>query len=94
MTKTITNENNEKRLEFSQKHESQHEVRSSEIQDNVKSLILDGCKYLTNGIFPGLDLQREIFAVDSQKLGDTLLLYDPSGSDLVGVAICRYGNGT
>ncbi len=60
MTKIITIENNEKKLEFSQKHESQHEVRFSEIQDDVKSLILDDCSYLTNGIFPGLDLQKEI----------------------------------
>ncbi|MDN5867222.1 MAG: hypothetical protein L0H55_07465 [Candidatus Nitrosocosmicus sp.] len=94
MTKIITNENNEKRLELSQKHESQHEVRFSEIQDDVKSLILDDCEYLTNGIFPRLDLQKEIFAVDSQRLGDTILLYDPSGSKLVELAICHYGKGT
>ena len=83
MTKIITDENNKKRLELSQKHESQHKVRFSEIQNDVKSLILDDCKYLTNGIFPGLDLQKEICAVDSQKLGDTILLYDPSGSKLI-----------
>ena len=61
---------------------NQHEVRFSEKQDDVKLLILDDCKYLTNGIFPGLDLQKEICAVDSQKLGDTILLYDSSGSKL------------
>ncbi|WP_458719279.1 GNAT family N-acetyltransferase [Candidatus Nitrosocosmicus sp. R] len=94
MTKSITDENNEKRLELSQNHESQHAVRYSEIQNDVKSLILDDCKYLTNGIFPGLDLQKEILAVDSQKLGDTILLYDPSGSKLIGIAICHYGKGT
>ncbi len=73
---------------------NQHEVRFSEKQDDVKLLILDDCKYLTNGIFPGLDLQKEICAVDSQKLGDTILLYDSSGSKLVGLAICHYGKGT
>ena len=94
MNKLITDENNEKRLELSQIHKSQHVVRYSEIQNDVKSLILDDCKYLTNGIFPGLDLQKEILAVDSQKLGDTILLYDPSGNKLTGIAICHYGKGT
>ncbi len=95
MTKIITDKkNNEKRLELSQKHESQHEVRFSEIQKDVKSLILQDCKYLTNGIFPGLDLQKEMLAVDGQKLGDTILLYDPTGSKLIGIAICHYGKGT
>ncbi len=95
MTKIITDKkNNEKRLELSQKHESQHEIRFSEIQKDVKSLILQDCKYLTNGIFPGLDLQKEILAVDGQKLGDTILLYDPTGSKLIGIAICHYGKGT
>ena len=94
MTKKTSDENNEKRLELSQRYDSQHEVRFSEIQNDVKSLILDDCKYLTNGIFPGLDLQKEILAVDSQKLGDTILLYDSPGNKLIGLAICHYGKGT
>jgi hypothetical protein len=94
MTKTITEKNDEKRLELSQKHEKPHDVRFTEIRNDVKSLVLDDCKYLTNGIFPGLDLQKEILAVDSQKLGDTILLYDPSGNKLTGIAICHYGKGT
>ena len=94
MTKTITEKNDEKRLELSQKHEKPHDVRFTQIRNDVKSLVLDDCKYLTNGIFPGLDLQKEILAVDSQKLGDTILLYDPSGNKLTGIAICHYGKGT
>ena len=39
-------------------------------------------------------MQKEIFAVDSQKLGDTILLYDSSGCKLIGIAICHYGKGT
>ena len=94
MTKTITEKNDEKRLELSQKHEKPHDVRFTQIRNDVKSLVLDDCKYLTNGIFPGLDLQKEILAVDSQKLGDTILLYDPSRNKLTGIAICHYGKGT
>ena len=36
--------------------------------------------YLTNGIFLGLDLQKEILAVDSQKLGDTILFMTHRGT--------------
>jgi len=39
-------------------------------------------------------LQKERSALDSQKLGDTILLYKPSGSKLIGHAICHYGKGT
>src|SRR4029453_2131888 len=47
---------------------------------------------LTNTIYDGLDLAGEIRAIDTQGLGDTLLLWDDAR--LVGFAACHYGAGT
>lgn len=50
------------------------------------------CRSLTNAVYDGLNLEREIVATQSQQLGDTVLLQD--GSDLVGLAVCHCGEGT
>jgi GNAT superfamily N-acetyltransferase len=50
------------------------------------------CMALTNAIYNGLDIQREIRAVETQRLGDTVLLWE--SSQLVGVAVCHWGAGT
>src|SRR6202050_844273 len=50
------------------------------------------CAGLTNAIFEVLDLEREIRSVDSQGLGDTLLVWDES--DLAAFAICHAGPGS
>jgi GNAT superfamily N-acetyltransferase len=47
---------------------------------------------LTNSIYEGLDVSREINAVAEQNLGDTILLSE--GSKLVGIAVCHTGPGT
>jgi GNAT superfamily N-acetyltransferase len=57
-----------------------------------KQLCLQACRELTNSIYEGLDLDREIRAVDDQKLGDTLLAWD--GTRLAGMAVCHVGAGT
>jgi GNAT superfamily N-acetyltransferase len=47
---------------------------------------------LTDAVFPGLDLEREIVACDAQRLGDTVLVHDDTG--LAGAAICHCGAGS
>ena len=53
---------------------------------------LDACRELTATAYEGLDLAREIRAVESQGLGEVLLLDDSSG--LAGMAVCHLGAGT
>lgn len=53
---------------------------------------LAACRQLTDAIFPGLDLTREICAVQEQGLGETVLL---DGEErLEGFAVCHYGPGS
>src|SRR5256885_6555736 len=49
---------------------------------------LQPCFELTEQIFPGLDLQREILAIGNQALGETVLLPD------AGFAACHIGKGS
>ena len=39
---------------------------------------------LTDAIYAGLDVQREIFALEDQRIGDTVLVWDDAGSGGVG----------
>lgn len=57
-----------------------------------KTSILNELRELTSRIYPGLDLTDEIVAVDSFKLGDTVLVGDESRE--VGFAICHAGANT
>jgi predicted N-acetyltransferase YhbS len=66
----------------------------SKLSQTEKAKSLMECKDLTNGIYKGLDLKREIDSVDRQKLGDTLLLRDASTGELVGFAVCHIGAGS
>jgi hypothetical protein len=61
----------------------------SEFRPGQKEQALAGCRDLTSSIHEGLDLTREIRAVDSQHLGDTLLLLD--GSTVSAFAVCHAG---
>jgi GNAT superfamily N-acetyltransferase len=54
--------------------------------------VLRSCRGLTDTIYEGLDLRREICAVRDQKLGETVLLWE--GSSLDGFALCQFGPGT
>ena len=47
---------------------------------------------LTHASFPGLDLAREIEAIEAQQLGETILLDGSRG--LAGMALCHIGAGT
>lgn len=53
---------------------------------------LAACREVTDAIFEGLDLQREICSVRDQNLGDTILLWD--GPRLAAFAVCHSGPGT
>ena len=67
-------------------------TRFSALSPLEKDACLQACRELTSFIYDGLDLSREILAVDKQHLGDTLLIWN--GAQLVGLAICHVGPGT
>ncbi|HEY4111254.1 GNAT family N-acetyltransferase [Puia sp.] len=54
--------------------------------------LLKQCYTLTDSVFEGLDLTREIQSVSSQNLGETVLLW--AEGNLAGIAICHCGPGT
>ncbi len=64
----------------------------SDVPDNEVRRILAKCRSLTNSVYKGLDLEKEIMSVRQQKLGDTILLWE--GETVVGVAACHCGAGT
>ena len=64
----------------------------SELPERGRQESLAACRELTNAIYEGLDLEREIQAVDAQKLGDTVLLWDDT--QLIALAVCHCGPGT
>jgi GNAT superfamily N-acetyltransferase len=64
----------------------------SETSTQEQRALISQCARLTDRIYPGLDLHREIEAVDRQRLGETLILRD--GSEITGFAICQIGAGT
>jgi len=64
----------------------------SSLDSSSRSQALQACRELADGLFEGLDLSREIQAIDRLQLGDTLLLW--SGDVLDGFACCHCGPGT
>lgn len=71
--------------------ESTHSLFSTHRPNDTNSLLVE-CRNLTNHIFDGLDVTREIRSVADQGLGDTVLLWHDS--KLVGLAVCHCGAGT
>jgi GNAT superfamily N-acetyltransferase len=67
-------------------------ARFSDLFAGDKELCIQACRKLTGSIYEGLDLQREIRAVDAQRLGDTVLTW--GGGELSGFAVCHAGPGT
>ena len=72
-----------------QKAQAAEWSKYSEVQENERAKCLDACSNLTNAIYEGLDVRREIHAADDQKLGETVLLWDRG--KLVGMAVCQCG---
>lgn len=64
----------------------------SDLDQEQQSDCLKACSQLTDAIYPGLDLSRQIVAVQTQNLGDTVLLWDETS--LAGFAICHCGAGS
>ena len=64
----------------------------SEVPESEREASLRACAELTDAVYEGLDVGREIRAVSAQNLGDTGLLWD--GTRLVGLAVCHCGPGT
>jgi hypothetical protein len=62
------------------------------VPEDEREECLRACRELTDAIYEGLDLEREIRAVQSQGLGDSVLLWDDS--KLLGIAICHCGPGS
>ncbi|MBE9191095.1 GNAT family N-acetyltransferase [Gloeocapsopsis crepidinum LEGE 06123] len=67
-------------------------TKYSQLDPQQQSHCLKECSQLTDAIYSGLDLSREIEAVHAQNLGDTVLLSDETG--LTGFAICHCGAGS
>jgi GNAT superfamily N-acetyltransferase len=66
--------------------------RFNELTAGQQDDCLKACEEVTNSVYEGLALDREILAVRDQRLGDTLLIWD--GSRLAGFAVCHVGAGT
>jgi len=64
----------------------------SESRSGDREILIAACREVTDAIFEGLDVQREIRAVADQNLGDTILVWD--SSRLAGFAVCHTGAGT
>jgi predicted N-acetyltransferase YhbS len=64
----------------------------SEIPQDRRQEALARCRELCEAVYEGLDLGREIVSVETQSLGDTLMIGD--GSRLDALAICHVGAGT
>jgi GNAT superfamily N-acetyltransferase len=65
--------------------------RYSDLAADRQEHALEASRALADALYPGLDLRGEIRAVQALKLGDTVLLWDISGSELNGFAICHCG---
>ncbi|MBR8838326.1 MAG: GNAT family N-acetyltransferase [Stigonema ocellatum SAG 48.90 = DSM 106950] len=66
--------------------------RYSHLSEAERAQTLKASYQLTDSIYEGLDLSQEIQVVQSQGLGDTVLLWDDAS--LAGFAVCHYGAGT
>jgi GNAT superfamily N-acetyltransferase len=77
-----------------------HWSKYSELsKENQEAQCLNACRALTDSTYEGLDLKQEITAVKSQRLGDTVLLWDRNNDDvderkLLGLAVCHFGAGS
>jgi predicted N-acetyltransferase YhbS len=60
--------------------------------ENRQGVVLDEIRTLTDQVCAGLDLGREILAVDEQRIGDTLLVR--CDGTLEGIAVCHCGAGS
>ena len=89
-----------KTIEHTQEPEqssSYHWSRFSELNSDEKTRAIEECRDLTNQIYNGLNLEMEIYSVEKQHLGDTILLREDinkNNGTLSAMAICHCGPGT
>jgi GNAT superfamily N-acetyltransferase len=67
-------------------------LRYSKLPEEKQIECLGASRELTDDLYDGLDLEREIRVVEDQALGDTIFLWDDKG--LMAFAICHYGKDT
>ena len=67
----------------------QRYTRFSELSAAQKEELLAACRETTGEVYEGLDVSRELLAVDAQRLGDTILLLD--GSKVSAFGVCHIG---
>jgi len=65
------------------------EINYSSLSSEDQKEALQECASLTNSIYPGLNLKKEIISVADQKLGDTVMLRQ--AGRLQAMAICHCG---
>jgi len=66
--------------------------RLSEIEESARGRWVRACREVTESVFDGLDVEREIGAVAAQSIGDTILLEGDAA--LEGFGVCHYGPGS
>jgi GNAT superfamily N-acetyltransferase len=66
--------------------------RLSEIEESARGRWVQACREVTESAFDGLDVEREIGAVGSQGIGDTILVEGDTA--LEGFGVCHYGPGS
>ena len=64
----------------------------SEVSAMEEAKLLGNFRELTNAIYRGFDVTREVIAVYNQGIGDTLVIWDDSG--VAGFAVCHCGPGS
>jgi GNAT superfamily N-acetyltransferase len=67
-------------------------TRYSGAAEAEQPALLEHSRHLTHAVYDGLDVTREIDAVQRQSLGDTVLLWEDD--QLGGAAVCHYGAGS
>jgi len=66
--------------------------RYSDVADGQREECIRPCRGMTDAVYEGLDVEREIRAVEVQKLGDTVLVWD--AAQLVALGVCHCGPGS
>jgi GNAT superfamily N-acetyltransferase len=66
--------------------------RYSEVAEGQREECLRACREMTGALYDGLDLGREIRAVEVQGLGDTVLVWERD--QLVALGVCHCGPGS
>lgn len=66
--------------------------RLSKLPTSEHAGAVRACREVTDSVYDGLNVEREIRAVDSQAIGDSVLI--PDDAALAGFGVCHYGPGS